>query len=147
MKRVVVLALLSIPTIALAAPAPLAPAERTAIFRAAGFKQLAGAWTRCPDDQSASRMAGSIELEDLNGDGAPEAWVTESSSFCYGAVEQAFVLLTKRAGAWTPILDTPGAYLTRQTRTGGWKDVEVGGPGPGPFPVYRFNGTRYLARP
>ena len=31
-------------------------------------------------------------------------------------------------------------------RHAGWHDIEVGGPGLGPFPVFQFNGTTYVAR-
>ena len=37
-----------------------------------------------------------------------------------------------------------GVALPLETRHNGWPDIEVGGPGPGPFPVYRFDGAAYM---
>jgi hypothetical protein len=127
---------------AAAAPA-LAPADTAAAFKAAGFMRRAGEWVRCDDTQTASRQSGALEVADLNDDGAPEAWVRESSLFCYGATAEAFVLLTKRGSTWTVLLDEVGVPMPRPTRTRGWPDIEVGGPGLGAMPVYRFDGARY----
>ena len=100
---------------------------------------------RCVDTVTASAMTGFIELADLNGDGSPEAWVRESSSFCYGNTAEAFVLLTRdRSGAWIKLIDEIGMALPLETQHSGWPDIEVGGPGAGPFPVYRFDGTGYV---
>lgn len=131
-------------TAAPAAPPGLSPAEQAAAFKAAGFKPKGREWVRCDDDQTASRQSGSIELADLNGDGAPEAWVRESSVFCYGNTAEAFVLLTRRGPGWTVLLDEVGVADLRRTKTLGWPDITVGGPGMGPMPVYRFNGTKYV---
>ena len=129
---------------ATAATPKLAPGDEAAAFRAAGFKQQGGAWMRCDDPETTSRQNGSIEATDLNGDGAPEAWVRESSLYCYGNTAEAFVLLTRKAGGWKVLLDTPGVAMPRKTKTMGWPDIEVGGPGLGPMPVYRFDGTKYV---
>ena len=129
-----------------AAGSGLTPADEAAAFKAAGFKHVNGQWTRCEDDTADSKMAGFIELEDLNGDGAKEAWVRESSTYCYGATAEAFVLLTRKGGAWTVILDEVGMAAPLDTRHGGWRDVEVGGPGFGPIPAFKFNGTKYVPR-
>jgi hypothetical protein len=126
-----------------AAPA-LAPADEAAAFRAAGFELKGREWIRCDDPDTASRQGGSIEAADLNGDGAPEAWVRESSLYCYGNTAEAFVLLTRTGGAWTVLLDSPGVATPLKTKTMGWPDIEVGGPGLGPMPVYRFDGTKYV---
>lgn len=128
-----------------AGPAPT-PAERTAIFKAAGFKQQGDAWRRCEEETPmASSQPGSIELVDLNGDGKPEAVVTESSLFCYGAIEGLVVVLTKGdEGGWRKILDDTGMHLVKDTKHGGWLDVEVGGPGLQKQPVYHWNGKTYV---
>jgi hypothetical protein len=93
-------------------------------------------------------MAGFIEEQDLNGDGAMEAFVRESSGFCYGATAEAFVLVAKNAkGEWEALLDQVGMFLVHDTKSkSGWKDIEVGGPGQGPFPKYRHNGKKYVKR-
>jgi hypothetical protein len=74
-------------------------------------------------------MPGFIEAEDLNGDGKKEA----------------FVLVGQDAkGDWKVLLDQVGMALVLDSKSkGGWKDIEVGGPGLGPFPKYHHNGTRY----
>lgn len=130
---------------AFAAPPALGPADQAAAFAAAGFKQAGKDWVRCDDTVTESREPGSIEAADLNGDGVPEAWVRESSTFCYGNTAEAFVLLTKRNGRWAVLLDQVGVALEKDAKHHGWPDIEVGGPGMGPFPVYRFNGTKYVA--
>jgi hypothetical protein len=132
---------------AIAAPAvePSA-ADKATIFKAAGFKAKGGKFIRCEDD-SPSAMPGSIEMEDLNSDGNAEAWVKESSTNCYGMTAEAFVLLTKDAKSnWTIILDQVGIAVVQTKKHKGWFDIEVGGPGMGPFPVYRYNGKKYATR-
>ena len=62
-------------------PAPAAElnaADKAAIFKAAGFKAKGNTFIRCEDDTTASASPGSIEMQDLNGDGADEAWVREA---------------------------------------------------------------------
>lgn len=140
---------LSALTLAGAAQAPASVAqsggaEAAAIFRAAGFKAKRDAWVRCEDDATQSYLPGRIEREDLNGDGVAEAWVKESSLYCYGHAGEAFVLLGRDAkGNWTKLLDEVGVPVVLKGRSHGWPDLEVGGPGPGPFPVYRYDGKVY----
>ena len=123
----------------------LSAEDRTAVFAAAGFTPRGDQYVRCDDTVTASAMTGFIELSDLNGDGSPEAWVRESSTYCYGDTAEAFVLLTKGAdGAWLKLIDEIGVGLPLDTSSNGWPDIEVGGPGAGPFPVYRFDGTGYV---
>ena len=123
-------------------------AERAAIFKAAGFKLVGGKQVRCTVDITASYMPGVIEAEDLNGDGKKEAFVRESSLFCYGNTAEAFVLVGQDAkGEWKVLLDQVGMALVLDTKSmSGWKDIEVGGPGLGPFPQFRHNGTRYVKK-
>jgi hypothetical protein len=123
----------------------LSAEDRAAVFAAAGFTPRGDQYVRCDDTVTASAMTGFIELSDLNGDGSPEAWVRESSTFCYGATAEAFVLLAKDgSGAWVKLLDEIGMALPLGTSSNGWQDIEVGGPGSGPFPVYGFDGTTYV---
>jgi hypothetical protein len=119
--------------------------ESAAIFKAAGFKLVGGKQVRCTDDVTASYMPGFIEAEDLNGDGKKEAFVRESSLFCYGNTAEAFVLVGQDAkGDWKLLLDQVGMALVLDSKSkGGWKDIEVGGPGLGPFPKFRHNGKVY----
>lgn len=129
-----------------AAPIELSTPERAAAFQAAGFRHWAEGWTRCRDDPSASHMWGRLEVADLNGDGAPEAWIRESSIFCYGNTAEAFVLLTRKPTGWTVLLDEVGIASELKTKTKGWPDIEVGGPGFGQMPVFRFNGEKYVSK-
>jgi hypothetical protein len=126
-------------------PPALAPDDLAAAFAAAGFQQAAdGRWIRCQEDPpTMSYMPGQAEITDLNGDGQPEAWITESSLFCYGNTGSAFVLLTRGGMTWRPLLDEVGIPLQLEARHDGWPDIEVGGPGFGRFPVYRWNGHAY----
>ena len=143
-----ILVVLAAATLALAAPPSAdssSAADRAAIFKAAGFKQKGNQWIRCEEDPpSASSQAGSIELEDLNGDGKAEAWVKESSTFCYGHTAEFFVLLAKSDdGKWRKLLEETGVPTVLKTKRQGWPDIEVGGPGFGKFPVRHWNGTAY----
>jgi len=127
--------------------AELTAAEKSVIFKAAGFKAKGNTFSRCEDDTTASASPGSIEMQDLNADGTDEARVREGSLFCYGNTAEAFVLLNKNAkGEWTPILDEVGVALPLKTKTRNWLDIEVGGPGMGPFPVFRYSGKKYVRK-
>lgn len=136
---------LSVASATFAAEAPKPTKEESAaIFKAAGFKKVGDKYVRCEDDTTASAMPGFIELDDLNGDGKDEAFVRESSLFCYGHTAEAFVLVGQGDdGKWTILLDEVGMALTKDTKHKGWKDIEVGGPGAGPFPIFQFNGKVY----
>ena len=129
-----------------AAAAELSASDKAAIFKAAGFKAKGSTYMRCVDE-APSYMPGAIALQDMNGDGATEAFVTESSAFCYGGTEQAFVLLSKDSkGAWKTLLEEVGVATVLGTKSTGWFDIEVGGPGMGPFPKFRFNGKEYVLK-
>ena len=124
--------------------ADLTLAEQAVVFKAAGFREAKdGRHIRCEEEATLpSTSPGSIELDDLNNDGQPEAWVKETNLYCYGEKYQTFVLLTKRSGRWRVILDDTGIpELDEKHR--GWPDITVGGPGVGKFPVYRWNGKSY----
>ena len=128
---------------ALAAEAP--PSERAAIFRAAGFHHRAGRWeSDCGDPGTASYEPGRIEqFGDLNGDGRPEAVVTEGSAYCYGNTGTAFTLLTRSAeGQWQKLYQSPGVATFLTSRANGWPELEVGGPG-FCFSVLRWTGTAF----
>lgn len=126
--------------------AELSPAEQAAVFKAAGFKKAPdGRYIRCVEETpTASYTPGRIELADLNGDGQPEAWVTESSMFCYGSPHTSFILVRKDSGVWRTVIDDVGIPVVLKNKRYGWPDIEVGGPGFGKFPVYRWNGKSYV---
>jgi len=119
--------------------------DLAAAFAAAGFEQDAdGRYVRCREDPpTRSYMPGRAEVTDLNGDGQPEIWITEGSVFCYGNTGTAFVLLTRDGDGWRKLLDEVGMQVVHETGRDGWPDIEVGGPGFGQFPVYRWDGQGY----
>jgi hypothetical protein len=130
---------------AIAAPSP-SKSDR-AIFAAAGMVWKGGAWrSNCDDPGTAGYLGGAIErLGDLNGDGREEVIVTEGSSYCYGAAETAFWLLSAQPGGkWRLIHRDTGVPVMLKTRgMANWPDVAIGGPG-FCFPVKRWNGTAYV---
>jgi hypothetical protein len=148
MKKMALACLISLGAVAQAWAQPLpafTAADKAAIFKAAGFKPQGKNYTRCAEDPTPSHSFGAIEAADLNGDGKPEAWVTESSTFCYGNTAEAVVLVTKGAdGAWKILLDAVGVAVPEKTRHNGWPDITVGGPGFGKMPVFAFNGKEYV---
>ncbi len=121
-----------------------APAERAAIFAAAGFRRAGRDWrSDCDDPGTPSYTPGAIELHrDLNGDGRPEAIVTEGGTYCYGNTGTGFTLLTRSSAGWRKLHQSPGVPRFLATSAKGWPDLEVGGPG-FCFPVLRWTGRDY----
>lgn len=125
----------------------LSEQDRSRAFAAAGFTQTDGQWhSDCSDTGSASYVAGAIDLvDDLDGDGRPEAIITESSAQCYGAAGTAFALVSKQAGGQWSLLLRANGYATplSSAAASGLPDIEVGGLGEC-FPVYRWDGHDYV---
>lgn len=131
-------------TTALGAPPALSPADQSAAFKAAGFQLKGKRWQAC-DDPTPSYVPGAIEpVGDLNGDGLPEAIVTEGGSFCYGNTGAGYGLVSKQPdGRWRLMTSGTGLLNVLDTKgTGNWPDLEIGGPG-FCFPVERWNGRQY----
>ena len=116
-------------------------------FHAAGFKLVNDTeWRACDDPGTASYLPGQIEqIADLNGDGAPEAVITESSAYCFGAAGTGYYLVSSdSAGKWRLIDSGEGFATFLKTRgADNWPDLEVGGPG-FCFPVLRWDGKAYV---
>ena len=130
-----------------ASPTPLSPTDEAAAFKAAGFTHKGKQWqSACDDPGTASYTPGAIEqVLDLNGDGRPEAVVTEGGSYCYGNTGIGYSLVSKQAnGSWKLITSGTGIpnFLTTKGADG-WPDIEIGGPG-FCFPVERWNGHEYV---
>lgn len=131
-------------TPALALP-PLSMADTAAAFKAAGFRPYGKKFVRCEEEGTGQHPTGDLELADLNGDGRAEAFIREGSTFCFGNTGQAVVVVTKGAdGAWRKILDEVGVDGIMKTKHNGWSDIDIGGPGFGPVPVYGFDGKTYV---
>ncbi len=121
----------------------LSTADRTAVFKAAGAVQQGGRWVICVDDPTRPEAV-IEEVRDLNGDGRPEALVTEGGTFCNGASGARFAVVSQLVdGSWRSMLQSEGMAGFLQTRgKDGWPDVSIGGPG-FCFPVWRWNGSEY----
>lgn len=108
----------------------LPAAEKAAVFRAAGYKLEGGQWRGCGDPGTTSYTPGQInEVRDLDGDGRPEATVTEGSTFCYGSTEAGYAIVSKQVdGKWKLITGGPGILKilptkgSRVGRTSRWVD-------------------------
>jgi len=128
-----------------AAQAPLTPQDEAAVFNAAGFALLNGKWQACGDPGTDSYTPGQIDaVADLNGDGRPEALLSEGSTACFGATETGYWIVSRQAdGRWKPVTSGTGIATPLATRgAGGWPDLEIGGPG-FCFDVQRWNGREY----
>lgn len=123
----------------------LGAADQAAAFKAAGFTQKGAAWrTDCDEPGPGGYTPGTIEeTKDLNGDGRPEAVITEGSGFCYGNTGTGFMLVSKHAdGSWKLLFQSQGIPTFLATKANGWPELEIGGPG-FCFPVLRWNGKEY----
>lgn len=125
-----------------------APARDTAILEAAGlhFVTARKQWESgaCGDPPMGSYGGGGVsEVRDLNGDGRPEALVTETG-ICYGNIGVRFWLLTQQAsGQWKVMTESIAIPEFLGTRgTDNFPDIQGGGPG-FCFPVARWNGQEY----
>ncbi|MDO9636685.1 MAG: hypothetical protein Q7I95_06970 [Thiobacillus sp.] len=133
----------NVPVLADAADISLSEADKLAVFKAAGAAQRKGVWVICADDPNPTGAL--IEtVRDLNGDGRPEAVVSEGGTFCYGHTGLGYRLLSKQAdGTWRVMSGGIGIPEFLQSKgVGGWPDISVGGPG-FCFPVQRWNGKVY----
>jgi hypothetical protein len=83
------------------------------------------------------------EVLDLNGDSQPEVFVTIQGICLGGAAGSHINLYIKNAkGEWKPQFGFPGVYTVLKTKSKGYPDIEIGGPG-NCAPVWRWNGAAY----
>lgn len=129
---------LALPLACGAAGSGLSPQDQAAAFKAAGFKARGKHWVaQCGE--------GSVqEVRDLNGDGQPEALITDESTECYGMTGAGYHLVSRQPnGGWRLMAQGPGIVNVLKTQGAGhWPDLEIGGPGTC-FPVLRWNGRAY----
>lgn len=79
---------------------------------------------------------------DLNGDGQLEV-ITREYGSCFGMTGVQMNLYIKdKQGRWKPQFGFPGEPRLLKTKSHGFPDVEVQGPGQC-FPVWRYNGREY----
>lgn len=136
---------------ATSSPAAAAPAGDAAIFLAAGFHLKKGRWESGCNDGDEDNGPGSYgpgtieERRDLNGDGRPEAIITEGGTYCYGNTGAAFWVMSQQAdGRWKRMYNSVGIADIRRTKgADGWPDIGIGGPG-FCMPVVRWNGRAYV---
>lgn len=130
-------------TSALAAPLG---AEQISVFKAAGFTQHGRQWRsgNCEPPELSYEPGSIATFRDLNGDGRPEAVVTEGGGLCYGNTGQNFWMLSKQPdGTWKILVESLGMPQFLRTKgASGYPDLLVGGPG-FCFPVLRWNGRAY----
>lgn len=144
MKVIVAITSILLCQTALAGTGTLKPADEAAAFKAAGFKEHGKHWKSCKDS-SASYVPGAVDtVQDLNGDGLPEAIITEGSTACFGDTGVGYTLVSKQAdGNWRVMSRGVGILLVQATKgKDGWPDLEIGGPG-FCFPIERWNGSEY----
>lgn len=114
----------------------LSPTESAAAFKAAGYKLVGKKWMACTE--------GTIsEVRDINADGLPDVIIGEGGTECHGMTGQGYSLVGKQAdGNWKLLAGGSGIPIFLESRSKGWPDLQVGGPG-FCFPVLRWNGQRY----
>lgn len=130
---------------ALAAPLKLSAVDEAGAFKAAGYTLKGKKWSKCHDSAPSYEPGAIAEVRDANGDGHPEAVITEGSTSCYGNTGAGYSLVSKQAdGNWKLITDGTGILQFLPTKgVGGWPDIEIGGPG-FCFPVERWDGHKYV---
>lgn len=123
----------------------LSKPDAAKVFRAAGFHYDGHAWRGCELPIDADYHGPMIEsVRDYNGDGLPDAIVTDSSISCYGISTGIFSIVSKqRDGSWNKIADGTGVpeFLPRKVASG-WPDLSIGGPG-FCFSVQKWTGSSF----
>lgn len=119
-------------SLAIASPAlaQTTPAERAreaaAMLTAAGF-QIRGAQILNPCGRAVQPRPSAV---DLNGDGRAEAVIPDADPTCYGDKGEAFAIIQRRGPAnWALVGKTYGRLKLLESRTNGWRDYTLEGPG------------------
>lgn len=128
-----------------AAAKPAAPGqwnEAQVIAQATGGRMKAKSGTYFEKDCNEKTDYGA-DVVDLNGDGQPEVFVNVSGTCMGGRAGVHLSLYIKNpAGQWKQQFGFPGMYNILKTKSQGYPDIEIGGPGTC-FPVWRWNGRQY----
>ena len=123
----------------------LSTADRDALFRAAGMQPIGGGkWTGCVEDPSGHSEAQVAMVQDINGDGRPEAMIRDGGTYCNGMAGVNTTVLTQTAaGGWTTIYGNQGFVNFLVSRgADNFPDIEAGLPG-FCFPYFRWDGSEY----
>ncbi len=124
----------------------LQPAGEAEAFKAGGYLLTDNKWhSECNEPTERTFVPARIEsVTDLNGDGLPEAIISEGGVACYGNTGSGFTVVSEQSNnTWKPMLSSSGIPRILKTKgANGWPDIEIGGPG-FCFSVWRWNGKSY----
>jgi hypothetical protein len=137
----VALAALALPFSVIASSADNVDKDKTVAEATGGrFKTTKGKYF---DKDCNDNLDYEAEVIDLNRDGRPEVFVSIQGTCLGGATGVHMNLYIKNPkGQWKPQFGFPGVYKVLTTRSKGYPDIEIGGPG-FCFPVWRWNGALY----
>ena len=114
----------------------LSPTDTATAFKAAGYQLKGKRWMGCAEGMVS-------EVRDINGDGLPDAIISEGGTECHGMTGQGYSLVSKQSnGTWKLVSGGTGIPLFLKPGAKGWPDLQVGGPG-FCFPVLRWSGQKY----
>lgn len=137
---VVALALVAIvPFVAAAKTDPAADAKVVAQATGGSLKALKGTYF---DKDFEATVEYDAVVVDLNGDGQPEVFTRQYGGMFGMAGVQLQLYIKSKNGKWVPQFGFPGDYRLLTSKSGGFPDIEIVGPGTC-FPVWRWNGTVY----
>lgn len=117
--------------------ATITQGELKEIYSAAGLTERNGKILDACDRPTTPE----IDVKDLNADGTPEVFV-HVPSLCYGHSGNLSLLILDKKGNWKDNFGFTGVYRILETKSMGYPDIEIGGPG-SCFPVWRWNGKAY----
>jgi len=87
-----------------------------------------------------------VELLDLNGDRKMEVVLLYGGTCLAGNTAVGFILYSVNStGNYYRCMDEIGILSLLNTKTNGYYDIELGGPG-FEFPIYKWNGSKYIQR-
>jgi hypothetical protein len=133
-------ALLTVAGAIRAAPGPVQDAD--AAVRAATKGAMKPGKGKMNDRDCGMQVEYEAEAVDLNGDGQLEV-LTKKHGVCFGmAGVEMNLYIRAQDGAWKPQFGFPGEPKLLKTKSHGFPDIEVLGPGQC-FPVWRYDGNAY----
>lgn len=120
----------------------LSKVEKQQIFKTLGFR-LSKDKKYIVDDTCDEDVSPSVEVVDLNGDGIEEVFVSWGNTCTSGMTGHSVTLFIKnRKGRFIKNLDFPGGYEKLASRSKGFPDLLITGPG-FCYGLWQWTGTRY----